>query len=144
MSRASLVQASRLASRALQRSAAPRTALRPLSGLLTHSIQHPAATQRSFSLCATLRKGIMPDTESPAKQAPASPEPTYGAVELSEAEFHDIADEYLEGVLTQFEALQDTREDIDIEFSVCSHPASSRPATPGLLLIDAHLCSLAS
>ncbi|CEJ79973.1 Putative Frataxin-like protein [[Torrubiella] hemipterigena] len=37
--------------------------------------------------------------------------------ELSESQYHDIADEYLENVLTIFEALQDSREDIDIEFS---------------------------
>ncbi|OAQ97520.1 hypothetical protein LLEC1_01947 [Akanthomyces lecanii] len=116
MSRASLAQASRLASRTLRRSAAPRTAVRSLP-VLTHSALHPAAAQRSFSLSAPLRKGIMPDTESPAKEAPAAPEPSYGAVELSEAEFHELADEYLEGVLAQFEALQDSREDIDIEFS---------------------------
>lgn len=72
----------------------------------------------------------MPDTESPAKQPPTSPEASYGAVDLSESAYHDIADEYLEGVLTQFEALQDTREDIDIEFSVslCSPSPRKRPA----------------
>lgn len=118
MSRASLIQASRLASRALQRSAAPRAAFRLLPVLLTHTAV--PSTHRTLSLSAPFRKGIMPDTESPAKEPPASPEPTYGAIELSEAEYHDLADEYLEGVLTQFEALQDTREDIDIEFSVCS------------------------
>ncbi len=78
----------------------------------------------------------MPDTESPAKEAPVSPEPTYGAVELSEAEFHDIADEYLEGVLTQFEALQDTREDIDIEFSVCSIQPLFTDAKVEIMLIE--------
>lgn len=42
----------------------------------------------------------------------------FAPAELSESQYHDIADEYLENVLTIFEALQDSREDIDIEFSV--------------------------
>ncbi|KAM3466489.1 hypothetical protein MY5147_000525 [Beauveria neobassiana] len=122
MSRASLVQASRLASQTLSRSVAPssRAALRPLPALLSHSVaalrQVPSG-RRHLSLSTPLRKGIMPDTDSPVKEPLASPEPTYGAVELTEADYHDIADAYLEGVLTQFEALQDTREDIDIEFA---------------------------
>ncbi|KAJ6789101.1 hypothetical protein PWT90_00403 [Aphanocladium album] len=116
MSRASLIQASRLTSRALRCPAAPRAAVRPL----THTTLRRAApaSLRCLSRSAPLRKGIMPDSASPAAKEPlASPEPTYGAIELSESEYHDIADEYLDGVLTQFEALQDTREDIDIEFS---------------------------
>ncbi|XWX01858.1 hypothetical protein V2A60_009887 [Cordyceps javanica] len=134
MSRAGLAQASRLASQALTKNAAaaPRRAATLFSltpAVLSHSIlRHHAAApapapaavaaRRSLSLSAPLRKGIMPDTASPAKEPLASsPEPTYGAIELSESEYHDIADEYLEGVLTQFEALQDTREDIDIEFA---------------------------
>ncbi|OAA63052.1 mitochondrial chaperone Frataxin [Cordyceps fumosorosea ARSEF 2679] len=120
MPRTSLVQASRLASRALARSPATRAAavraIPPV--LLSHSAAAPPAARRTFTLSTHRRKGIMPDTESPAaKEPPASPEPTYGAVELSESEYHEIADEFLEGVLTQFEALQDTREDIDIEFA---------------------------
>ncbi|EJP62505.1 frataxin-like protein [Beauveria bassiana ARSEF 2860] len=122
MSRSSLVQASRLASQTLSRSAAPssRAALRPLPALLSHSaaaLRQVPSGRRHLSLSTPLRKGIMPDTDSPVKEPLASPEPTYGAVELTEAEYHDIADAYLEGVLTQFEALQDTREDIDIEFA---------------------------
>lgn len=121
MSRASLVRASRVASRALRSAATPRAALRPLS-VPSHSILRQVSSSRNLSQSAPLRKGIMPDAESPssAKEPVPSPEPTYGVVELSEPEYHEIADEYLEGVLTQFEALQDTREDIDIEFSVCS------------------------
>ncbi|ATY66203.1 mitochondrial chaperone Frataxin [Cordyceps militaris] len=117
MSRTSLVYVSRLASRALSRAATPRAALCRLP-VLSHSAASAAAPQRCLSSSAPLRKGIMPDTASPAKEPlPSSPELTYGAIELSESEYHDIADEFLEGVLTQFEALQDTREDIDIEFS---------------------------
>lgn len=119
MSQSSFLQASRAASRALRSSAISRTAVRPLPSL-SHSVLRQAApsARRCLSVSAPLRKGIMPDTESPAKQPPASPEPSYGTVDLSESDYHDIADEYLDGVLTRFEALQDTREDLDIEYAV--------------------------
>lgn len=60
----------------------------------------------------------MPDTENPAKTSSDAQPTTYGVVDLSESEYHEISDVYLENVLVKFEALQDTREDLDIEFSV--------------------------
>ncbi|TQS32926.1 hypothetical protein Golomagni_06744 [Golovinomyces magnicellulatus] len=59
----------------------------------------------------------MPDTESPSKEPSDGTTASYGVKELSESDFHEIADEYLENVFVHFERLQDTREDIDIEFS---------------------------
>jgi frataxin len=60
----------------------------------------------------------MPDTESPAKDPSGTQSESYGVVELSEGDYHEISDAYLENVLVKFEALQDAREDIDIEYSV--------------------------
>lgn len=62
----------------------------------------------------------MPETDRPSKEKTESTSTSYGVVELSENEFHEIADVYLENVLAQFEQLQETREDLDIEFSVSS------------------------
>lgn len=64
----------------------------------------------------------MPETENPSKEAPEDTATSYGVKELSDEEYHEIADEYLEGVLVQFEKLQDMREDLDIEFSVGCYP----------------------
>jgi frataxin len=61
-------------------------------------------------------RGIMPDTENPANEAEKTEE-TIAVAELSEAEYHELADAYLEKVLTRFEELQDERDDIDVEFS---------------------------
>lgn len=65
----------------------------------------------------------MPDTESPAKDPNGAQSESYGMVDLSNDEYHEISDGYLENVLVKFEALQDSREDIDIEYSVRSFRA---------------------
>lgn len=64
----------------------------------------------------------MPETENPAKQDVTDVPPSIGVAELSDGEYHDLADAYLEGVLSRFEQLQDTREDIEVEYSVRAFP----------------------
>lgn len=59
----------------------------------------------------------MPDTDSPATEA-KNTEPAVAVAELSEGEYHELADAYLETVLSKVEELQDAREDLDIEYSV--------------------------
>lgn len=59
----------------------------------------------------------MPDTENPAKATPEPETTGFAVVELSDAEYHELADEYLDNVVGRFEELQDAREDIDVEFS---------------------------
>lgn len=60
----------------------------------------------------------MPDTDSPAKPESAESPITSKPVELSDSEYHDLADVWLENCLIRFEDLQDQGEDIDVEFSV--------------------------
>lgn len=60
----------------------------------------------------------MPDAENPAKATPEPETAGFAVVELSDAEYHELADEYLDNVVGRFEELQDAREDIDVEFSV--------------------------
>ncbi|WZH46087.1 Regulatory protein [Fusarium acuminatum] len=61
----------------------------------------------------------MPDTEHPAKPLNETEEvqPTPAVAEITEQEYHELADEYLENVVNRFEELQDQREDIDVEYS---------------------------
>jgi frataxin len=84
----------------------------------------PNLSQRSFSTTVSLKKGIMPDTEDPAKPLTETEqaEPTAAVADITEQEYHEIADEYLDNVVNRFEEIQDEREDIDVEFSV--HTAS--------------------
>lgn len=57
----------------------------------------------------------MPDTESSAKSATAeSPRP----VELTDNEYHELADTWLENALLKFEELQDQADAVDVEYSV--------------------------
>ncbi|KKA26349.1 hypothetical protein TD95_005098 [Thielaviopsis punctulata] len=73
--------------------------------------------RRSFShsprplLHATPFRLGPPPPASPA--SPSSPVPSI----LSDREYHDKANEYLDHVVAQYEDLQDSREDIDVEFS---------------------------
>lgn len=62
----------------------------------------------------------MPDTENPAKPLNEAEEIHQNAVvaDITEQEYHDLADEYLDNVVGKFEELQDQREDIDVDFSV--------------------------
>jgi frataxin len=61
----------------------------------------------------------MPDTENPAKPLTEAEQvqPTAAVAEITEQEYHEIADQYLDNVVGRFEELQDQREDIDVEFS---------------------------
>lgn len=119
MSQRALTKTSRLVSRTLQTSR-----IRP--AYISILPKPSAATIRPFSICAP-RLGITPaDTAA----QPASSSGNFAVAELSDSEYHELADEYLETVLTEFEKLQDTREDLDVEFSV-------RPPPP-LQLFESH------
>ena len=63
----------------------------------------------------------MPDAEIP--KAP-EPEPDAHAVtapaDVSDEEFHEHADRYMESLNEKAEALQDSRQDVEVEYSVRS------------------------
>lgn len=39
--------------------------------------------------------------------------------DISEDEFHEIADEYIEQLVVELEMMQEDREDVEVEYSVC-------------------------
>ena len=43
---------------------------------------------------------------------------TYEAAKLSDGEYHELSDYYLDLICTKFEDLQDARDDVDVEFAV--------------------------
>lgn len=62
----------------------------------------------------------MPDgSKQPANEA-GEPDKTttHTPTEITEAQYHQLADEHLEAMLNKFEELQDSREDVDVEYSV--------------------------
>ena len=60
----------------------------------------------------------MPETDKPSKTGNEPTKPAFGVAELSDNEYHELSDHYLDIVCAKFEQLQDAREDIDVEFSV--------------------------
>ncbi|KAM0249129.1 hypothetical protein ACHAP5_003069 [Fusarium lateritium] len=121
MTRQVATQASRLASRAI-RSSTPvcRSSFRVASTARASClVTSPTFPQRYFSTTVSNKRGIMPDTEHPAKPLNETEEvqPTPAVAEITEQEYHEVADEYLENVVNRFEELQDQREDIDVEYS---------------------------
>lgn len=60
----------------------------------------------------------MPDTQSPSKPASAESPVTAKPVELTDNEYHELADAWLENALMKFEDLQDQADAVDVEFSV--------------------------
>ncbi|TWU78825.1 Mitochondrial chaperone Frataxin [Metarhizium rileyi] len=118
MSRQGVTQVSRLLAQATCRSSAANSASR-----LLPCLSHAARTvshrlpYRPFSTSSSRSKGIMPETDNPVKQDVEETRPSVGVAELSDGQYHELADSYLETVLSKFEQLQDAREDIDIEYS---------------------------
>ncbi|KAG6013579.1 hypothetical protein E4U43_007219 [Claviceps pusilla] len=111
MSRHSITRLSRL----LAQTPCRRSRIIVTTPFLAHT--SPPCRRRAFCLSASQAKGIMPETEHPSKQDVVHAAPSMGVAPLSDSAYHDIADLYLESVLSTFEQLQDSREDIDVEYS---------------------------
>jgi frataxin len=78
---------------------------------------------RHIHTTSTRTIAILEDRDGKAKASERSPV-SVAVSDITEAEYHQVADEYLETLLSKFEELQDAREDVDVEFSV------SPPALP--------------
>lgn len=63
----------------------------------------------------------MPDTADPVHEPAPAPTTSHAIVEISDDEYHQRADVYMEDILSKFEAHQDAREGLDIEYSVSLH-----------------------
>lgn len=109
----------------------PALSARPGAGLLGRPVGGAGA--RLASATPIARKGLSPESEIPP--APKDPEeisqPVVAAV-ITDAEYHALADEYLETIVAKLEELQEGREDVDVEFAVRPPPP---PPSPML-----HLC----
>jgi frataxin len=50
------------------------------------------------------------------------------ATDISLEQYHQVSDDYLDNILAKLEHLQEEREGVDVEFSVCFGPLSCRPS----------------
>ena len=60
----------------------------------------------------------MPETDNPQKEDPEPTHETWAVAELDEGQYHEVADLYLDKVVSKFEELQDAKEGIDVEYAV--------------------------
>lgn len=95
---------------------------------ITASHSLPVTTRRPFSTTRQLTKGLSPESAEPApKEAEtAAYESPSAPAEISVEEYHELADAYLDTLMEKLEALQEEREEVDVEYSVC-HPLPSCP-----------------
>jgi frataxin len=132
MARSNASKLARIACRSVQTTRVGRTTLPSISAtpiLLRRAPQLsiPITTRRLFSN-SSVRTGITPDDKAP--KTPETPPVTKTPADITESEYHTVADEYMDKLLTHLEALQDTREEVDVEFSVSHHlPATCPPPT---------------
>lgn len=84
----------------------------------------------------------MPDSENPS--TPKRDDTTsYIAAEVTDDEFHALADEFLEKLNDRAEAIQEGREDVEVEFSVSLATILLLTTTPAMLARKQHRSILA-
>lgn len=129
MFRANMINLPRTAAR-VARTAAPRTTTQ-LARVVATPVGRLVTGVRSISATTPSRIAILPDGgKQPANKAdePSNTE-NLAPAEITEAQYHQLADDYLEAILNKFEELQDTREDVDVEYSVIAR-SSPFPSLP--------------
>ncbi|TDZ67860.1 Frataxin-like protein [Colletotrichum trifolii] len=115
MTRTALTKLTRAASRTLRNPIPQRSSV-----LLATSKPAPAAIfapRKLFKTSSASRRGIMPDTDDPQPKPHPQEEVKTSVAELTDAEYHDLADAYLDTVVTKLEEIQDAREGVDVEFA---------------------------
>ncbi|KAI0015239.1 mitochondrial chaperone Frataxin [Xylariomycetidae sp. FL0641] len=66
----------------------------------------PLTLRSAFSTNVRLSKSLSAEELKTARPAP-----------LTDSQYHELADDYLEALLTQYEIMQDVKNDIDVEYS---------------------------
>lgn len=124
MTRQTLSRVASQASRALRSSnassasriAPPRFAL--VTPLVSRAALVAAARSRAFSSSPTSAKGILPHSDDPAPPNVLESETKAVPAELTDAEYHEVADAYLDVILSRLEEIAEKDEGIDVEYSV--------------------------
>ena len=77
---------------------------------------------RCFSTSIRSYAGLMPDTHDPQPPQNEPEEHIKQATEVSEEDYHEHADQYMERIHEKAEQMQESREDIEVEYSVSAPP----------------------
>ncbi|CCC14002.1 hypothetical protein SMACR_08169 [Sordaria macrospora] len=114
MPRTIVTKVARATSRSLQISRATRITSTPFAAA---SLLPRATVPRFFSTAGPNGNMITPDNQPVQPKKDASPSVVRAATELTDDQYHKLADEYMDRLVTHLEELQDEREDIDVEYS---------------------------
>lgn len=80
-----------------------------------------ATPERARDGRPTLKERRLAGVKDPAERQRRE---TFKAAELSDGEYHELSDYYLDLICTRYEDLQDSRTDVDVEFSVRAIPSA--------------------
>lgn len=98
--------------------------------VLQHTLDALPTIIRSFSTTLPAQKGLSPDSEDPQPKE-AEPHALDAApVELSNERYNQLSDDYMDAIVSKLEELQEEREDVDVEYSVCPLFLSFLPSKP--------------
>jgi len=79
---------------------------------------------RLFSTTPAASKGISPESEDPQPKAPESSNNAAQPAELTNEEYNELADAYMDAMVERMEQLQEESDEVDVEYSVSSPPSS--------------------
>jgi frataxin len=82
------------------------------------SVRPLASFARSLHQTASACKGISPESEDPQPKEAEDQITATSPTDLTNEEYHEVADRYMDKMVAALEELQEDREDVDVEFSV--------------------------
>jgi len=119
-----ILKIGRVAAMGLGRKIAQQSSLRAVryysiksSVSATASSQITRTGALAFSTTPHSLKGISPPEEDPKPKQAEEHEHARQPANLTEAQYHEISDYYMENMISKLEQLQEDREDVDVEFS---------------------------
>lgn len=122
MLRTSFIQATRGAARGVQLARAAAigstgAARLGLSGVrFSPSFSVSAIAARPISSSSN-KKGITPDDKAPEPKPEPAEELVRTIIEMTENEYHNVANEYMERLLTHLEDLEERNDQVDVEYN---------------------------
>lgn len=76
---------------------------------------------RPITTSNKVRKGLSPESENPQPKIPENNAEPMQAAELTQEQYNELSDEYMDTMVEKLEELQEEREDVDVEYSVRSY-----------------------
>lgn len=75
-------------------------------------------SRRTFTHSSRFEKGIIPDSADPQPKESEDHVKSLAPTEITTEVYHEQSDAFMERLVAELEALQEEREDVDVEFSV--------------------------